>query len=264
MSAFINYKNIDFSIENQNFFASKVSLSAQSSVSAVLLDDGNLLNYAPDGAVIGSLSCEFYLTGALPSFLNITGSLDSSITVSFAGVSINNVYPKSISFGVEPFQPILISTEYDWYGTINTANFAEQSVSKAASKLTPTYLGNAYKSYMTISNIEGLKNVVSFDYNATCDRPAFYSVDSTTPFRVAKLNKKVGLSLKASDLGDLIQINGKTANTTIYLKDSYGTLLDSFLVSGIMTNQSYEISEGQYLLNSANITQTVADTKTLV
>jgi hypothetical protein len=264
MSAFINYRNIDFKLDYKNYHASKVSLSAQSSVSAVVLDDGSLLNYAPDGAVIGSLSCEFYLTGSLPSFLNITGTSESSITASFAGVNLNTVYAKAISFGVEPFQPIRISAEFDWYGTVDSFDFTEQSSYSANLKSTPSYLANAYKSYMTTADILGLKNVVSFDYNASCDRPAFYNVDSKIPFRVAKLNKKVGLSLKASNLGSLIDINGKTASTTIYLKDSYGTSLDTFLVSGILTNQNYEVSDGQYLMSSANIIQTVTERKTLI
>ena len=35
-------------------------------------------------------------------------------------------------------------------------------------------------------------------------------------------------------------------------------------VSGVLTNQNYEISEGQYLLASAKITQTIPETKTLI
>lgn len=264
MANFLSYQNIDFRFGNQNYYANKVSLSAQASVDPILVNDGSLLNYAPDGAVVGSLSTEFYLTGALPSFLNITGSDESAVSASFAGVAITGLYPKSVSFSVEPFQPILISAEFDWYGNVSVENFDEQRDSVLSTKLVPDYIANGYKSYMTTSSIEGIGYIVSFDYNMTCDRPAYFNVDDKYPFRVAKLNKKADMSIKSNNLGKLIETSGKYALTTITIKDTYSTILDTFKVSGVLTNQNYEISEGQYLLASADISQTVPELKTLI
>lgn len=264
MANFLSYQNVDFRFGNQNYYANKVSLSAQASVDAILLSDGTLLNYAPDGAVIGSLSTEFYLTGALPSFLNITGVDESAVTASFAGVSITGLYPKSVSFAVEPFQPILISADFDWYGNVSVQNFDEQRDSVLSTKLVPDYIANGFKSYMTTSNIEGAGYIVSFNYNMSCERPAYFHVDEKLPFRVAKLNKKAELSIKSNTLGELLTTSGKFANTTITIKDTYSTTLDTFRVSGVLTNQNYELSEGQYLLASADISQTVPEPKTLV
>ena len=259
MSNFLSYQNIDFRFGDQNYYASNVSLSAQASVDAVLLNDGSLLNYAPNGAVVGGLSVDFYLTGSLPSFLQITGTNESPIDVSFAGV-----YSKSLSFSVEPFQPIIISAEFDWYGNVLLENFNEQSRSTLNNKLVPQYIANGYKSFITTNNIEGVGFIVSFDYNMSCDRPAYFNVDEVVPFRVAKLNKTSELSIKSNTLGKILSIDGKSAITNITLKDTYGTSLDVFNVSGVLTNQNYEISEGQYLLASAKITQTIPETKTLI
>lgn len=264
MSNFLSYTNIDFRFGTQNYYATKVILSAQAAVDAVLLNNGSLLNYAPQGAVIGSLSVDFYLTGALPSFLQITGTSESSITTSFAGVAINQVYPKSVSFSVEPFQPILISAEFDWYGDVSVEDFNEQSPSILSEKLIPEYIANGYKSFFNTNNIEGLGFIVGFDYNMSCDRPAYFNIDEVYPFRVAKLNKKVDVSLKSNTLGKLLSIDGKYASTTITLKDTYSTTLDVFNISGKLTNQNYEVSEGQYLLASADIVQTVPELKTII
>jgi hypothetical protein len=62
----------------------------------------------------------------------------------------------------------------------------------------------------------------------------------------------------------IVGIDGKSAITNITLKDTYGTSLEIFKVSGILTSQNYDISEGQYLLASAKITQTIPETKTLI
>jgi hypothetical protein len=265
MSKFISYQNIDFRLDDKFFYANQVSLSMQASLSPVLLSDGSLLNYAPDGALVGSLSCEFYLTGAIPDFLNLTGSHTSAITASFAGVSIPEVYAKSLSFNIEPFKPILMSAEFDWYGNVQVANFNPNSQTLKNNIEIPNYIANAYKSYLTYTNLGGgFGNTVSINYTASADRPSYYKVNSVFPFRVAKLNKKVEVSLSADSLGNNINYTGRAGSTVIYLKDTYGTLLDSFPVSGLITNQKYDVNNGQYLMSSANIMQQVDDIKTLV
>jgi hypothetical protein len=281
MAKFINYRNIDFKINSQNFYASQVSLSASASVDAVVLSDGSLLNYAPSSAVVGSLDCEFYLTGSLPSFLNITGTDEAAVNVRFANVNITGAYPKSISFSVEPFEPILISASFDWYGNVKVEDFSEQPVVSRLRKEVPQYVANAYKSYLDKESIFGnsivssgptgpsgpldsLGDVVSFSYSSSCDRPSFFNVEEVIPFRVAKLNKQCEVNLSSNNLGKLVSINGKNATSTIYLKDFYGTSLNSFPISGVLSNQSYNVSNGQYLLAEASIQQTVTERKTLV
>jgi hypothetical protein len=268
MANFINYRNIDFKLDGGNFYAKQINLSAQASVEPVLLSDGTLLNYAPQSAIIGSLNCEFYLTGALPSFLRITGSDESAITANFAGVAITGVYPKSISFSVESFQPITISAQFDWYGNVQVEDFSEQ-LRQRALKPIPEYIASAYKSYLDTDNIFGdngdkFGNLISFSCDFNCDRLPFYHVDELIPFRVAKSNKRCEIKLSSNNLGQLISVDGKSVSTQLYIKDFYGTLLDSFPVSGVLTNQNYNVSEGQYMLTDATVEQIITESKVLV
>lgn len=287
MANFINYRNLDFKLNDQDFYAAQIGLSASASVEPIILSDGSLYDYAPQNAVVGSLSCDFYLTGSLPSFLNITGTDESAITAKFAGVNITGVYIKSLSFNVEPFQPILLSIQCDWYSNVLTENFDNQPRSQRLAKQTPNYFANAYKSYMNTENIfdfsgaagssgtsgssgvpsyagDQIGNLISFSYNANCDRPAYYKAGDIYPFRVAKLNKTCEVDLSSNALGKMISINGKRAATTIYIKDFYGSSLDNFTISGVLATQNYNISAGQYLLSNAKITQTIVERKTLV
>jgi hypothetical protein len=264
MAKFINYQNLDFKLNSQNFYASKVSLSINASVDPVLVSDGTLLDYAPQGSLVGSLSADFYLTGFLPSFLDITGIDSSKVTGLFGGVQINNMYAKSLSFSVEPFQPVVLSVGFDWYGKILIQNVKEQQISERYDKDVPQYIANAYRSSMTNTDLDGVGSLVNFSYNSSCDRPAFFKVDEIIPFRVAKLNKKAEISLSSNTLGDSIDIDGKMVTTTLTLKDMYNTSLQTFYVSGVMNNQKYEISEGGYLLTSASIFQQITETKFLI
>jgi len=264
MAKYINYTNLDFQLEQNQFYAEKVSLSISASTSPVLLSDGSLLRYAPDGAVVGSLSTDFYLTGSFPNYLNISEINENPIAGSFANVTINNIYPKSISFSVEPFQPILISAEFDWYGNISIQNLTEQSQTDRKNKAIPQYIASAYKSYIDINDLDGVGNINNFSYSAKCDRPSFFHINQKNPFRVAAINKETTLSLSSNSLGDMIDIQGKSVSTNIYLKDFYGESLQSFGITGVLNRQSYEVSNGKYLMTSADIMQTISEIKTLV
>ena len=119
MSKFIKYENLDFRINNDVFYSTSVEISLQSSIEPVLLSDGSLLRYAPQGTVVGSLNTEFFLTGAFPDYLSPTTVSESPVNAVFAGVQIQNCYLKSISFQASQFSPISINAEFEWYGQIN-------------------------------------------------------------------------------------------------------------------------------------------------
>lgn len=269
MAKFFNYKDIDLTINSQEFYSSQVSVGVSASVEPVVLNDGSFLNYAPTSALVGELNCDFYLTEALPSFLNVTGVDESAVQIQFAGATIPQAYCKSLSFSVEPFSPIVLSAQFEWYGDFNVQDFQEQSSERRKSKEVPNYIATAYKSYLDNADVfnsesDKLGNVVSFSYSSSCDRPAFFNIGELTPFRVAKLNKRCEVQLSSNDLGSLISINGKTASTVIYIKDFYDTLLNQFPISGVLSNQNYNISNGQYLTSEATIEQIVTEKKLLV
>ena len=62
----------------------------------------------------------------------------------------------------------------------------------------------------------------------------------------------------------MISIEGKDAIANIHVKDFYGTLLDIFTISGVLSDQNYNISEGQYMLTEASISQAVTEEKVLI
>jgi hypothetical protein len=269
MAKFINYKDLDFKINSEPFYASQISVGVDASVAPVVLDDGTLLNYAPTNALVGNLNCDFYLTSSLPYFLNVTGTDERSVEIGFAGVTISEAYCKSLSFSVEPFTPVTVSAEFDWYGNFDVQSFQEQSAQARGSKAVPNYVASSHKSYLDNSNVfnsdtDVIGDIVSFSYSSSCDRPAFYNINQLNPFRVAKINKRCQVELSSDKLGDLISIDGKIASTKIYLKDFYGTLIEEFPVSGVLSNQNYNISQGQYLLASASVEQTVTEKKVLI
>jgi hypothetical protein len=265
MSNFIKYENLDFSINGATFFAEKISLGVTSSPSPVLVDDGTLLNYAPNGSLVGSLNADFYLTNTSNFFfyIDVTGLNENANTGVFGGVTINNLYPKSISFSVRPMEPILINAEFDWYGTIAIDEITEQTRAARAAKAIPSYYSHAHRSYIDETDLD-LSNIISLDYSASCVRPAFFNVDSIVPFRVAKGPRNAKVSISAGNLGELIEIYGKTAKANIFIKDFYNTSLWNFNISGVMTDQSYNVVENSSLIGRTTIYQEIGHKKTLI
>ncbi len=250
MSRFLNYRDIDFTLNEDLFYANTISISADASVSPIILSDGSLVDYAPDGALVGSLSCDFYLTGSLPDYLNVTGVDESAVTGQFASVKIENMYLKGLSFSLEPMNLIVLSADFDWYGDIDVSLITSQAIAKRNNKQAPRYIAHAHKTEIKRTNVfyaEGERNpnlglINNLSYSSSCDRPAFFRVGEKAPFRVGKLNKVVNVDLQSSDLGDLMDINGKKVSTSIDIKDFYSTddgsssssiNLDSLQVSGL-------------------------------
>jgi hypothetical protein len=262
MSKFIKYENIDFRINNDVFYSNSVSVSLQSNISPVLLSDGSLLRYAPDNTVIGSLSTEFYLTDSFPNYLNTTSNLEGSISCEFAGIKIDNCYLKSLSFKVSNFEPVLLSAQFDWYGTINTANTTttlKPFTSTRNSSL--TNISHSHHTFlMDVDKVFGYDEIFSFDYSEKVDLLPFFANGEIVPFRVAKTNKIKSMSVDGNYFKktNVANIEGESVNCNLFLKNYNNTLLNTFNISGKIESRSLNISSDGILQSTLSITQRLA------
>lgn len=262
MSKFIKYENLDFKINSDVFYSTSVKISLQSNIQPVLLADGSLLRYAPQETVIGSLSTEFYLTGSLPSYLDVLDSSESYAICSFAGISVNKCFIKSLSFTASQFSPILLTADFDWYGTINSANSTE-ALKPSYFNRNPTLSGISHSnnSYISdLSNVFGFNEIFSYSYTESCDRLPFFKNGEIAPFRVSKTNRSKNVSVEGNYFkqSNIAEIEGKDSVCDIYLKDYANNLLNTFSVSGKIDSRSLNIETNGILQSSMSINQRVA------
>lgn len=262
MSKFIKYENLDFRVNSDVFYSTSVKISLQSNIQPVLLADGSLLRYAPQETVIGSLSTEFYLTGALPSYLNVLNSSESFVICSFAGISVNKCFIKSLSFTASQFSPILLTADFDWYGTINSANSTENIKATYFNRNEAlTGISHSNNSYISdISNVFGFNEIFSYSYSESCDRVPFFKNGEISPFRVAKTNRAKTVSVEGNYFKqtNVADIEGKDSVCDIYLKDYANNLLNAFTISGKLDSRSLNIETNGILQSSMSINQRVA------
>lgn len=272
MTRFIKYENLAFRINNNIFHSTSIKISLQSNIQPVLVADGSLLRYAPQETVIGGLSTEFYLTGSLPSYLNVVGSSESSVNCEFAGIAVSNCYLKSLSFNATQFSPILLTADFDWYGKINNLNSTNNISNKSQNGTSGTSGSSGMSDYLShvshsnnsyildSSNVFGFSEVFSYSYTESCDRVPFFANDEIVPFRVAKINKAKSVSVdgnyfKKSNVAD---IEGTDTLCNLYLKDYENNLLNTFQISGKIDARSLNIDLNGILQSTLSINQRVA------
>ena len=262
MSKFIKYENLDFRINNDVFYSNSVSISLQSNISPVLLSDGSLLRYAPDNTVIGSLSTEFYLTGSLPSYLNTTSTNEDSVNCNFAGIEITKCYLKSLSFKVANFEPVLLSAEFDWYGTINSTN-STNNLNPFPSKRNSqcNNISHSHHTFlMDVDKVFGFDEIFSFDYSEKVNLLPFFANGEISPFRVAKTNKIKSMSVDGNYFKktNVAQLEGQSVYCDLFLKNYNNTLLNTFNISGKIESRSLNVSNDGILQSTLSITQRLA------
>lgn len=262
MSKYIKYENIDFRINNDIFYSKSVEISISANISPILLSDGSLLRYAPENTIIGSLNTEFYLTGVLPSYLEVTSNSESNINCSFAGIQIENCYIKNLSFDVTNFSPVLLKASFDWYGTINSTNSTMNMQSFTSNRNGAlSNLSHANNTYLIdTNNVFGFSEIFSFTYSESVDRVPYFANGEITPFRVAKTNKTKSISVDGNfpKKSDILGIQGTLSNCELYLKDYNTNLLKLFYVSGVIESRSINVNTDGLLQSTLAITQRLA------
>jgi hypothetical protein len=262
MSKFIKYENLDFRINNDIFYSTSVQISLRTSIEPVLLSDGSLLRYAPQGAVVGSLTTEFFLTGSYPDYLIPTSISEDSINAVFAGVQIQNCYLKNISFRASQFSAISLTAEFDWFGKLNTVdstnNFKPFYFDRNSSLNNVSHSNRSYISDLT--NVFGFSEIFGFQYSEQCERIPFFKNGETVPFRVAKSNKNKNVSVDGNFFkqNNVSDVEGKISNCDLYIKDYNNNLLNTFNISGRIESRGINASNNGILQSSLAITQRLA------
>lgn len=262
MSNFIKYENLDFQIANKTFYATSVQISLKTNLQPVLLSDGSLLRYAPQNAVIGSLSTQFYLTGALPTYLMPTIDSESSIPCSFGGVVIPSCYIKSLSFDAGQYNPISLSLEMDWFGDISATDNTTYSLQGFNSTRNAPLekIAHSYQTYVDdLLDTFGFTEIFNFKYSEQADRIPFFKIGETSPFRVAKTNRSKNLEIQGNLIkGNLVNYEGLEGSATVYLKNYEGETLNTFTSIGKIQSQSFNVDNNGIVQSTIAIPQRIA------
>jgi len=254
--SFLRYHDIEVIVDGDNVFAETAEIGVEASVAAVRHTDGNIFRYAPTNGLRGQLSLEYYLTGELNSNFNPVTATETAMNGSFAGLAFSNIYARSLSFSMEPYQPILVKNSFDFYSDLSST----LSSSFEDPRESALWNGTGRYAHSVVSYLAGLptrmNESVSFNYSSNANRAPMYLIGETTPERVTLEETSLNMNLKGSDIGDVIQTSGTNANITCYLTDiNSRSNITSFNVNGQIVSQNLNVAQGDYMYGNIEVSQ---------
>ena len=278
MPKFLTFETTAVKLNDFIFPSNTASFSLQASTVPVFDINGNLIDYAPNGPIQGKFSTEFYLTGALPDYLKFDNQTDVPISISFNNFNIPSAFLTNLSFSVQPYQPILVSTSFDFYhgllslstdlndthNLFRPANGTTQIENELATL-------NGLTSYIVTSNRSTYAQnpydfiVSNFNYSFTVDRQPLLRVKQSIPSRVAVRQVNGEFGITANNIDGLLDIHGNEAIFTSILKDSQNpNVYTAIGLTGIIIDQNYVVSDSSYGVANIKMIQNITKKRNIV
>jgi len=267
---FIKYENALLELEGTTILADSATLGLEVSLEPITDVTGAVSRYAQQGPIRGTLSFDHYCTGTFHDFLNPITAIEHTgepLQGSLGGVTFQSGYVKSLSFSVQPFQPIVFSSEIDIYGELTALH--DRGDEDAARKLLPSYpedvqISHALRSYLAGDDI-GISNQVSFSYSASAERNPVVTIGNELPYRVTKENVRIQMGIQGEDFGNILKITGNNAALRIQVYDVYGnSALAEFGCTGQIHSNELSVSSNGFMQGGLSLSQEYLTGKAVV
>lgn len=278
MAKFLTFETTAIRLNDSIFPSNSASFGLQANTVPVFDINGNLIDYAPNGPIQGKFSTEFYLTGALPDFLKLENQSDVPISVSFNNFNIPSAFLTDLSFSVEPYQPIAVSTSFDFYHGIKALDTNLNDVhnlfspadgsTKVKNKLATL---NGLSSYIITNNRSSYPDnyddfiVSNFNYSFSVERQPLLRVKQSIPLRVALRQVNAQFGVTANNIDGVLDIHGNDAVFNAVLKDAQNpSVYTNMSLTGIIVDQNYAISDSSYGVGSIKMIQNISKKRNII
>ena len=278
MAKFLTFETTAIRLNDSIFPSNSASFGLQANTVPVFDINGNLIDYAPNGPIQGKFSTEFYLTGALPDFLKLENQSDVPISVSFNNFNIPSAFLTDLSFSVEPYQPIAVSTSFDFYHGIRALDTNLNDVhnlfspadgsTKVKNKLATL---NGLSSYIITNNRSSYPDnyddfiVSNFNYSFAVERQPLLRVKQSIPLRVALRQVNAQFGVTANNIDGLLDFHGNDAIFNAVLKDAQNpSVYTTMSLTGIIVDQNYAISDSSYGVGSIKMIQNISKKRNII
>lgn len=258
---FIKYENALLKIANQTILANQATIGVEASLQPITNVTGSIIRYAPTAPIRGTLSFTHYCTGSFHDFLNPITAIEHTgepLNGSLGGVQFASGYVRSLSFDVQPFQPIVFQSEIDIYGELTQlSDDGDEDLDRKNLPVIPedTLIGHGLRSYLAGDDI-GINKKVSFSYSASADRNPVVTIPNELPYRVTKENVMISMSVEGEDFGDILKVTGNQAGVEIQVYDVYGdSAITQFGCTGQIYKNNLSATAGGYIQGGLSLSQ---------
>lgn len=284
MANFLTFEENQVLINNNLFPANSISLQLNANTVPVKDIYGNLLYYSPTGPIQGTVGLNFFLTGAIPSYLRLENQDETPVKIAFNRLLIPDCYLTNLSFSVKPFEPIPVRAEFVFYHGVKALSTSPLILSNQSTNIPAN--GIAYANNLFTSGLNTLNGVSSyiltdnrssyvenandfvvtdFDYQFSVERVPVLRVGDVFPLRVAMKEANGEFSITTNNIDGYLDIHGNTAEFSAVLRDNTNlNINDTVNLTGIIIDQNYEISDDNYGLSKIKMTQAINRKRSIV
>ena len=266
-----SYKNIDVNLskmkvtgvsgipvvtKSQEYFCQNLSLQSSTTLDPSYLLYGKFVeNYAPRGGINGGLSISYYLTGE--DLIRDFFSDDSSdISGNIGGLFFQKGKVSSYSLSAKPNSPIIVNAEISFF---NELSGSFKPVFKEAPSVDVFSYYNTSFENLSPEVIGSDAIIFNFDYSFKNEINPVYKIDSgvgqVAPTEINIGRKSCTLKLNTDRITGKMPFSGQKAGVRIGLRNFTGALVDTFHISGIITEKSISTSENQIINSEITIRQ---------
>ena len=284
MANFLTFEENQVLINNNLFPANNISLQLNANTVPVKDIYGNLLYYSPTGPIQGTIGLNFFLTGAIPSYLRLENQDETPVKIAFNRLLIPDCYLTNLSFSVKPFEPIPVRAEFVFYHGVKALSTSPLILNNQSTNIPAN--GVAYANNLFTSGLNTLNGmssyiltddrssyienaidfvVTDFDYQFSVERVPVLRVGDVFPLRVAMKEANGEFSITTNNIDGYLDIHGNTAEFSAVLRDNTNlNVNDTINLTGIIIDQNYEISDDNYGLSKIKMTQAINRKRSLV
>lgn len=284
MANFLTFEENQVLINDNLFPANSISLQLNANTVPVKDIYGNLLYYSPTGPIQGTVGLNFFLTGAIPSYLRLENQDETPVKIAFNRLLIPDCYLTNLSFSVKPFEPIPVRAEFVFYHGVKALSTSPLILNNQSTNIPAN--GIAYANNLFTSGLNTLNGVSSyiltenrssyvenandfvvtdFDYQFSVERVPILRVGDVFPLRVAMKEANGEFSVTTNNIDGYLDIHGNTAEFSAVLRDNTNlNVNDTVNLTGIIIDQNYEISDDNYGLSKIKMTQAINRKRSIV
>ena len=284
MANFLTFEENQVLINNNLFPANNISLQLNANTVPVKDIYGNLLYYSPTGPIQGTIGLNFFLTGAIPSYLRLENQDETPVKIAFNRLLIPDCYLTNLSFSVKPFEPIPVRAEFVFYHGVKALSTSPLILNNQSTNIPAN--GIAYANNLFTSGLNTLNGmssyiltddrssyienaidfvVTDFDYQFSVERVPVLRVGDVFPLRVAMKEANGEFSITTNNIDGYLDIHGNTAEFSAVLRDNTNlNVNDTINLTGIIIDQNYEISDDNYGLSKIKMTQAINRKRSIV
>src|SRR3990167_3844974 len=245
-------KNCKVTLNGREFLISDMQINMQAQLAPVYLaEQRHSFYYSPQNGIGGTLSLNYLFTGNdyLKTLLN-----DETTPISghVGGMYFRSGFLRSYGFNAQPNSPIPVKSNIVFFDDLD-GDF--NPTYEKARNIEPLLMSDAQYIDLLDGKAASISGITLFNYQFNSNVEPVYRVWETVPYRITFKEKEVSAQLQVEGITGYLPTSGMDAALRLRLQHPTQGILDTFLISGKISQRELGATNKEFLKSIINIQQ---------